>query len=229
MRFNDGFWLLKSGVKAHHGLQVVQATQDGDGYNLQVSTKPIRHRGDTLAGMSSCSSCISLALNAPVGPVLSVRVHSPTEGVIGVRIDHFRHIDPTPNFSLFPDDPPVPSATLTKRDASWSLATGDLSAEIAENPYTITFRSPSRVLTSAGFKHQGIYDVPYKWTLRSASNASCLATDIDSNPHPLPPPETVRYMHSELNLSPGELVYGLGEQFGAFVKNGMSCKTIIDI
>lgn len=205
MRFNDGFWLLKNGVKAHHGLQVVQATQDGDGYNLQVSTKPIRHRGDTLAG-----------------PVLSVRVHSPTEGVIGVRIDHFRHIDPTPNFSLFPDDPPVPSATLTKRDASWSLATGDLSAEIAENPYTITFRSPSRVLTSAGFKHQGIYDVPHKWTLRSASNASCLATDIDSNPNPLPPPETVRYMHSELNLSPGELVYGLGEQFGAFVKNGQS-------
>ncbi len=28
------------------------------------------------------------------GPVLSVRVHSPTEGVIGVKIEHFKHIDP---------------------------------------------------------------------------------------------------------------------------------------
>lgn len=73
MRFNDGFWLLKHGVKPFYGLQVVQSTQTEDGFNLQVSTRPIRHRGDTLGG-----------------PVLSVKVHSPTEGVIGVKIDHFK-------------------------------------------------------------------------------------------------------------------------------------------
>ncbi|EJF65632.1 hypothetical protein DICSQDRAFT_49455 [Dichomitus squalens LYAD-421 SS1] len=205
MRFNDGFWLLKSGVKPYHGLQVVQGLQDGDGFNLQVSTKPIRHRGDTLAG-----------------PVLSVRVHSPTEGVIGVRIEHFKHVDPTPNIALFPDDPPVVSASLTKTDNTWTVATGGLTAEIAQNPYTITFKSPTRTLTSAGYKHQGIYDVPYKWTLRSVSNTSCLTTDPSSNPNPGPPPEFVRYVHSELNISPGELLYGLGEQFGPFVKNGQS-------
>ncbi|CCM02875.1 uncharacterized protein FIBRA_04989 [Fibroporia radiculosa] len=205
MRFNDGFWLLKNGVKGHFGLQVVQATPNGDGYDLQVSTKLIRHRGDTLAG-----------------PVLSIRVHSPTDGIIGVKIDHFRHIDPTPNFPLFPDDPPIPSAALTQGTDSWSLTAGDLTADITQNPYTVTFRSPSRTLTSAGFKHQAVYDVPYKWTIRSAANSSCLATDLSSNPRPEPTPDTVRYVHSELNLSPGELVYGLGEQFGAFVKNGQS-------
>ena len=73
MRFNDGFWLLKHGVKPFYGLQVVQSTQTEDGFNLQVSTRPIRHRGDTLGG-----------------PVLNVKVHSPTEGVIGVKIDHFK-------------------------------------------------------------------------------------------------------------------------------------------
>ncbi|OBZ75677.1 Alpha-xylosidase [Grifola frondosa] len=172
MRFNDGFWLLKSGVKPYFGLQVVQATKEQNGFNLQVSTKPIRHRGDTLAG-----------------PVLSVRVHSPTEGVIGVKIEHFKHIESTPNITLFPDDPPIPSVSLSNTDTSWSVSTGGFSATIAENPYTITFNSPTRTLTSAGYKHQAIYDVPYKWTLRSASN---------------------------------KLVYGLGEQFGAFVKNGQS-------
>ena len=50
MRFNDGFWILKSGVKPYWGLQVVQATQTSNGFDLQVSTKPVRHRGDTLAG-----------------------------------------------------------------------------------------------------------------------------------------------------------------------------------
>lgn len=50
MKFNDGFWLLKNGVKPFYGLQIVQNTQDTDGYSLQVSTRPIRHRGDTLGG-----------------------------------------------------------------------------------------------------------------------------------------------------------------------------------
>ena len=142
--------------------------------------------------------------------------------MIAVKLDHFKHVDPKPNFHLFPDDPPVPAARLEDGVASWTLGSGDLSAEITQNPYTITFRSPQRILTTSGVKHQAIYDVPYKWTLRSASNGSCLATDFSSNPHPELPPENVRYTSSELNLSPGELIYGLGEQFGAFVKNGAS-------
>lgn len=153
--------------------------------------------------------------------MLSVRVHSPTEGVIGVRIDHFRHVDPTPSIPLFPDDPPVPVVQLASKDKdSWSVSSGGLTAEVTANPYTITFKDPKRTLTFVGYKHQAIYDIPYKWTLRSASNASCLETDFSSNPSPKKTPEFVRYTHSELNLSPGELVYGLGEQFGAFVKNG---------
>ena len=140
--------------------------------------------------------------------------------MIGVKIEHFKHIDPTPNIALFPDDPPVPSASLSKMDNTWTVATGGLTAEVTQNPYTITFKSPTRTLTAAGYKHQGLFDVPYKWTLRSASNNSCLTTDVSSNPNPGPPPEFVRYVHSELNISPGELVYGLGEQFGPFVKNG---------
>ncbi|TCD60214.1 hypothetical protein EIP91_010536 [Steccherinum ochraceum] len=209
MRFNDGFWLLKNGVKPYFGLQVTQVLPSAtlDGYDLQVATKPVRHRGDTLGG-----------------PVFSIRVHSPTEGVIGVKIEHFRGKLPyaKPEIPLFPDDPPIPSVALLEGEDIWSVTSGELTADITQNPYTITFRSPTRILTSAGPKHQAIYDVPHKWTLRNASNASCLATDFSSNPSPAHTPELVRYIHSELNLSPGELIYGLGEQFGAFVKNGQS-------
>ncbi|THH33989.1 hypothetical protein EUX98_g316 [Antrodiella citrinella] len=211
MRFNDGFWLLKHGVKPYFGLQVVQVlpNQTADGYDLQVSTKPVRHRGDTLAG-----------------PVLSVRVYSPTEGAIGVKIEHFkgREAFARPGITLFPDAPPIPCAVLEEGpdEGLWSVSSGTLAADITQNPYTITFRANGRTLTSAGVKHQALYDVPYKWTLRNASNGSCLATDFSSNPNPPTTPEFVRYVNSELNLSPGELIYGLGEQFGAFVKNGQS-------
>ncbi|KAI0312736.1 alpha-glucosidase [Amylostereum chailletii] len=212
MKFNDGFWLLKNGVKAYHGLQVVQTTAETDGYSLQVSTRPIRHRGDTLGG-----------------PVLSVKVHSPTEGVIGVKIDHFRHVDPTPDIAFFPDAPPIPNVSLSQISSAQpdgppvhTLSTAGLTAEITSNPYTLMFKSSERTLTFAGYKHQAVYDVPHKWTLNTAANSSCLAQDASSNPVREGAPEFVRYVHSELNLSPGELIHGLGEQFGAFVKNGQS-------
>ncbi len=117
---------------------------------------------------------------------------------------------------------------LSKGSESWSITSGGLIANITENPYTVTFKDSKHVLTSAGYKHQAIYDVPYKWTLRSASNSSCLETDFSSNPDQTRTPELVRYTHSELNLSPGELVYGLGEQFGAFVKNGEKEYSVIE-
>jgi hypothetical protein len=228
MKFNDGFWLLKNGVKSYYGLQVTQTSTlaDGSGYDLQVATRPIRHRGDTLGGkLNSKDFRVDLDFidNSIIvlGPVLSVRVHSPTQGVIGVKIDHFSHLSPFPNITLFPDALPIPDCTTKREDHVFLLTSGGLTAEITEKPYTITFKSPARVLTAAGEKHQALFDVPSRWTLGSASNSSCLALDYSSNPNPTSLPATVRYISSELKLSPGELVYGFGEQFGAFVKNGV--------
>ena len=65
-----------------------------------------------------------------------------------------------------------------------------------------------------------LFDVPFRWALNNASNSSCLTSDPASNPYPEKHPDIIRYLHSELNLSPGELLFGFGEQFGAFVKNG---------
>ena len=63
MRFNDGFWLLKHDVKAFFGLQVVCTTVEQDGFRLQVSTRPIRHRGDTLGGSALCTADVWLSLS----------------------------------------------------------------------------------------------------------------------------------------------------------------------
>jgi alpha-glucosidase (family GH31 glycosyl hydrolase) len=140
--------------------------------------------------------------------------------VIGVKLDHFVHTPPSTVIALFPDAQAIPNSTLTTTESGHSIVSGGLTAEITTNPYTITFKSPTRTLTFAGPKYQAIYDVPSRWTTQSASNSSCLALDSSSNPTPAPLPEFVRYINSELNISPGELVYGFGEQFGAFVKNG---------
>lgn len=140
------------------------------------------------------------------GPVLSIRVHSPTEGVVGVKIDHYKHTSPSPDIALFPNDSPISSATVSSTPStfvpapnptwpgdgtgelpSYSIETGGLTARVTTNPYTITFTQPGgKVLTSAGRKHQCIVDVPSKWTQNTASNASCMATDASSNPEGTP-------------------------------------------
>ncbi|CAK5279557.1 unnamed protein product [Mycena citricolor] len=184
MRFNDGFWLLRNGVKPYYGMQVTQSKEIDGAAQLVVATKPIRHRGDTLGG-----------------PLLTVTVHSPTEGVIGVKIDHFVHIKPTPEITLFPDDPAVLNSSLKSTESGYTLTTGGLTAEITNNPYSITFKSPDKTLTFAGPKHQAMFDVPSRWAALSASNSSCLAQDPSSNPTPAPLPTMVRYINSELNIS----------------------------
>ncbi|KZV91581.1 hypothetical protein EXIGLDRAFT_719180 [Exidia glandulosa HHB12029] len=204
MKFNDGFWHLMEGVKANYAVAVQQTATASDELKLQSSTMPIRHRGDTLKG-----------------PVLNITVHSPANNIIGVKIDHFVHRPNVADYSLFPDGaPPKPSVHAAKTDSGSSLVSGKLVAEVTNNPYTLSFSAANKKLTFAGEKYQGLFDVPHKWTTQRASVTSCVATDFSSVPNPPSPPEKIRFINSELNISPGELFYGLGEQFGSFTKNG---------
>ena len=127
-----------------------------------------------------------------------------------------------PTIPLFPtfDKPPArPSVKITTGDKP-TFTTGNLTVEATTLPYSLTFKDSSKTLTVSHPKSQSVIDIPHKWTLSSASESSCMATDINATALPIVPPKMVRYMVSELNLSPGELVYGFGEQFGPFVKNG---------
>jgi hypothetical protein len=95
------------------------------------------------------------------GPVFTVNVYTPTEGVIGVKFDHIVSVDPYPNIPLFPDDTPAepsPSISINREKGEHILHTGGLTAEITENPYTITFKAGKKILTTAGPKYQGIFD-----------------------------------------------------------------------
>lgn len=143
-----------------------------------------------------------------------------------------QHSDPLPEIPLFPDTPATPNVQISStpepdipshaHSRTHTVVSGELTAEITTHPYTVTFKSTSsgRVLTFAGYKHQAMYDVPYEWTTSSATNTSCLTNDPSSNPSRDLHPASVRYINSELNISPGEVFWGLGEQFGTFAKNG---------
>jgi alpha-D-xyloside xylohydrolase len=72
MKFTDGQWLIRSGVTAHYAAEAHDLSVQDNTLVVHAPTRPIRHRGDTLQG-----------------PLLTVSIDSPLEGVVRVKIQHF--------------------------------------------------------------------------------------------------------------------------------------------
>ena len=87
MKFTDGQWLMRKGVAAHYAAQAYEIEAKGHELHVLVPTRVIRHRGDTLGG-----------------PVLDLKLWSPTPDVIGVRVRHFEQSS-SPQFGIFVGDP----------------------------------------------------------------------------------------------------------------------------
>ncbi|NQX10851.1 alpha-xylosidase [Microbacteriaceae bacterium VKM Ac-2855] len=130
--------------------------------------------------------------------VLTVTVSSPAEGVAKVRIEHFQGARTRGGFAL--DESVSGAATLT--EAGGTLRTGELEVRIEKGaPWSLEFwdANTNTRLTGSGHKAQGYVTGPDATT--------GLATN---------------YIHEQLDLGVGELIYGLGERFGPFVKNGQT-------
>ena len=78
MKFTDGLWLLRDGVRPAYALDVQIVEVEEGKLRLGVASKIIRHRGDTLGG-----------------PLLSIEFSSPSEGIIGVKTEHFTVREPS--------------------------------------------------------------------------------------------------------------------------------------
>lgn len=131
-------------------------------------------------------------------PLFTLRLFSPQSGVIGVRLEHFKGIYPTtPNFAVTQDS----HAMVTCRETSEEvmLQSSELAVCIKKSrPWQIDFLHADKLITGSEFKAAGY------------------AKDIHTGQ---------TYMFERLNLGVGETVYGLGERFSAFVKNGQTVET----
>ncbi|MGW7518116.1 alpha-xylosidase [Streptomyces sp. NPDC054796] len=131
-------------------------------------------------------------------PLLTVECFTPAEGVIGVRVTHHAGApDPGPSFALHgARDTGEASPGKVVREGTWlELASGELSVRVdTAAPYRLDFMAEGRVLTSAESRGTGF------------------ATTPDGAHHSL----------AQLSLGVGELVYGLGERFTPFTRNGQS-------
>ncbi|MDX2917549.1 MULTISPECIES: alpha-xylosidase [Streptomyces] len=127
-------------------------------------------------------------------PLLTVECWSPAEGVIGVRSSHHTGcVDRGPHFTL--NSAPDHTPKITRDGSTVELTSGALSLRVdTEAPWRLDFRADGRPLTSAGRRGTGF------------------ATTAGGEHHSV----------GQLALDVGELVYGLGERFTPFVKNGQT-------
>jgi alpha-D-xyloside xylohydrolase len=124
--------------------------------------------------------------------VFTLTLSSPREGIIGVRLEHFQGVQAgRPNFEL--NTAPT-NIRIRETDDVATLESGRLAVSVPHRgPFRLDFlRDGVRITGSVG-KSAG----------RALERGSGLTHTFEG-----------------LDLSVGENVYGLGERFGAFVKNG---------
>jgi len=126
------------------------------------------------------------------GPLLTIRLSSPLAGVIKVRIDHYTGgLERGPQVPLMPLSPADVEISQTPEEAV--LCSDDLSVHVRrKDGWELTFKSGDRVVTRSLSRGIGYIQ------LAGQGN----------------------FVHEQLSLGVGECVYGLGERFTAFVKNG---------
>ena len=180
MKFTDGNWLLRPGIKAHYARAVYESAIINSGFDAEVKLivpcHAINHRGDTLTG-----------------PVLTISLKVISDGIISVRIAHF--CGHSHERSWFEKNECNPNGRVIENDESIVLDSGSIQAVISlDQGYRIQFKSDDQVLTETATRGTGY-----------------IVTDAEQ-----------AYVHEGLSIDVGELIYGLGERFTAFIKNGQS-------
>lgn len=128
--------------------------------------------------------------------LLTMQFHSPLPGVIGVKLIHFAGtVDHGPHFELAKGGD---HTEITENEQYAELKSGNLSVRINKGPqWSVDFYRGDERITGSGFK------------------SMAHVTEAGGN----------TYMREELDLRVGEWVYGLGERFTSFLKNGQ----VVDI
>jgi alpha-D-xyloside xylohydrolase len=128
------------------------------------------------------------------GTLLAIRLSSPMPDVIRVKLTHFsgQQLKP-PQFELV--EQPTASVSIHDDEEATTLNSGRLSVRVPRaRPWRVEFVADNKIITMSGPRGMGIIET-------------------EGNGH---------YMHEQLSLGVGEYVYGLGEHFTAFIKNGQA-------
>ena len=200
MKVSDGFWLTKNGYQVSYATQMYDIETDANSITVYAATQWIGNRGMTLGG-----------------PLLTIRFSSTRENCIKVTIEHFSEAKKTgPVFQLNEDSGYLPD--VRKTEEGYVLISGKTKVKVGpeKGGYDISYWYEDKLLTKTGWKTTSIIEEEAWFTRQRMENkiADRFYSDSDS--------KEATYLREMLNISVGEYIYGFGEKFSTFVKNGQT-------
>ena len=215
MKFTNGYWMIRDGVDALYAREAYELVADAttESLNVLAPTSVVRGRYDTL--------------NLPT---FNVDITTPAEGVIRVCAEHWQGATEYPGFPLNADEPGNRDYVTVQANgngdgevgvngADVTLTTGGLTVKVVKGaPWNLTFiGEDGKVLTESAGKSLGRFKLGAESNV-TAQPVSEFGVTMDGSARD----ESDVFIAIQLHLSVGEDVYGLGERFGAYVKNGQS-------
>lgn len=215
MKFTNGYWMIRDGVDALYAREAYELAADAttESLNVLAPISVVRGRYDTL--------------NLPT---FNVDITTPAEGVIRVCAEHWQGATEYPGFPLNADEPGNRDYVTVQANgngdgevgvngADVTLTTGGLTVKVVKGaPWNLTFiGEDGKVLTESAGKSLGRFKLGAESNV-TAQPVSEFGVTMDGSARD----ESDVFIAIQLHLSVGEDVYGLGERFGAYVKNGQS-------
>lgn len=173
-------------------------------FHMDYATQCIRveKKPEELKVLAACRPVRNRG-DVTVAPILEVSFTAPRANIIRVKITHFAGVpEKGPRFETY-TEPVVP--VIEENETSVSFTSGALTARIVkkDGEWGVDFLGDGKQFTHTGY------------------HGMCRALHKDEGPCSIEP-NGKSYMIDSLDLSVGETVYGLGERFGAYVKNGQT-------
>lgn len=200
MKFSDGFWLNKPGYNVNYATQMYEIDADDRSITVYATNQWIGNRGMTLGG-----------------PMLTVKFTSTLENSIKVSIDHFTGVvKKDPSFTLYENADFKPEVKQTEN--GYELISGKTKVKVGHqgSGWEISYWYEDSLLTKEGWRTTSLVEEEEWLTNKrlAAKSGERFYSDSDS--------EESTYIREMLNISVGEYIYGFGEKFSTFVKNGQT-------
>ena len=197
MKAADGFWLNKRGYDVNYATQPYEVDVTDCAVTVLATPNKILNRGMTLGGAN-----------------MEVTYSSTVENIIKVSVVHFKGgIDNSPHFELNEDTGFRP--VILDNEEKTELISGDTRVVIKKgDSWDVQFYYKERHLTGGTWRATS-YLKENQYYANARLN---LQADDEFFNYPIDPKTT--YMREQLKTDIGECIYGFGEKFTPFVKNG---------
>lgn len=199
MKFANGFWVTQKGYDVKFASQPYEITTTQNSITVLVTSAVIENRGMTLQG-----------------PNLEVTYSSTCEDTIKVSTVHYKGgLDNTPHYELNEDANFKPIINDTEEYIE--MISGNTKVVIAKGTsWNVQFYYKDKHLTgntwrATSYITENQYSVDAKKELNK-----------DNDFFDYPVTDNASYLREQLKTDIGECIYGFGEKFTPFVKNGQN-------